>query len=252
MAENTTPTIRSAAALVTEVSAAPCETSSALFMLSFPRAAVGLRRTGRARLSVPRPGRPRNRRGASARGRLNRHHFGCGRILPGTTWSVAVTVSRESNGNACETRSSFRVRHRIPGDRRRDDPVFQPISGANRRKYPGIRHAGAGAPIPRAWEGRSDLLCTGCVDNREPGLFRRTYRTPGDPPCSTSVTVLIHCLTDAGKMGRAVEPVAMNQPTLTRIIARRELRFGSLLFERRRAACATSTPPVRGEPVPSA
>jgi len=64
--------------------------------------------------------------------------------------------------------------------------------------------------------------------------------------------VFIHCLTDAGKMGRAAEPLAMNQPTLSRIIARRECRFGSLLFERRRAACATSTPPVRGDPAPSA
>ena len=50
MVENTAPTIRSAAALVVEVSAATCETSSALVMLSFPRAAVGLRRMGRVHI----------------------------------------------------------------------------------------------------------------------------------------------------------------------------------------------------------
>ena len=64
--------------------------------------------------------------------------------------------------------------------------------------------------------------------------------------------VFIHCLTDAGKMGRAAEPLAMNQPTLSRIIARLERRIGSLLFDRRRATCATSTPPAWGDPAPSA
>ena len=116
IAENTAPTIRSAAALVVEVSAATRKTSTAFFMLSFPRAAVGLRRMGRVGLSVQHGGRARNRRCAKARERLNRHQIGFRRIRPGTMWSAAVTVSRESRGNAGEARSSFRVRHRTPGD----------------------------------------------------------------------------------------------------------------------------------------
>ena len=37
-----------------------------------------------------------------------------------------MTVSRESNGNAGETLSSFRARHRTPGDWQRQVPLFQP------------------------------------------------------------------------------------------------------------------------------
>ena len=45
---------------------------------------------------------------ANGRGHLNRHQIGWGWPQPGTTWSAAVTVSRESNGNVGETLSSYR------------------------------------------------------------------------------------------------------------------------------------------------
>lgn len=66
---------------------------------------------------------------ANARKRLNRHQIGCRWIRPGATWSVAVTVSRESNGERRRDRSFFRIGHRTPGDGRRHDPVFQPLNG---------------------------------------------------------------------------------------------------------------------------
>ena len=53
----------------------------------------------RPALSVPRLGSARNQWCVSAQERLSRHQIGCRWIRSGTTGSVAVTVSRESNGN---------------------------------------------------------------------------------------------------------------------------------------------------------
>ena len=53
---------------------------------------------------------------ANTRERQNRHQTECRWIQPGATRSVAVAVSHGLNGNAGETLSSFRVRHRTPDD----------------------------------------------------------------------------------------------------------------------------------------
>jgi len=92
----------------------------------------GLPRDGCSRWRAPGNSRDRRRfdnrpMRANARERLNRHQVGCRWIRLGTTWNAAVTVIFESNRNADAARSSFRVRHRTPGDWPHDVPVFQLI-----------------------------------------------------------------------------------------------------------------------------
>ena len=97
---------------------------------------------------------------ANARERLNRHQIGRRWIRHGATWSVAVAVDRESNGNAGETWSSFHVRHRISGDVGHHVPHFQPLyaseptlpavgarGGTTRKPQIGGKLSSLGAPL---------------------------------------------------------------------------------------------------------
>lgn len=159
MAENTAPTIRSAAALVMEVSAATWETSSALVRLAFPRAVIGLRWMGRVQI----------RRAASAKATQPAVREGSGRTdvdEPVMSASTRATARQLMRANARETPepSSIRMqvdstgddversgdgRSRVERERRRD-LVTLPRTRSNPRRLTAPR-PGFPAGLVRSW-----------------------------------------------------------------------------------------------------